>query len=644
MSKIIITISALVFFFTLPCLATTRFLDSFDDNSISDWTVSVSGNATIGTTPSYTASPPYSLHINSTGSYRAMGVSPAYELDISKDYIVSFDFIIPNTNNQAFEVFNNHQIYLLIDYSTMLCWYAVPGPSMPIEALLPNHWYRIAIYAHPLTFTYDVYVEGQLMMTCPFWIHTGFENTFRIGDVYDGSTNRGEAYWDNIRITQDKDSDADGIEDDNDNCRYTFNPDQADSDHDGVGDLCDHCPQTAPYAMVDEFGCPIDFFKADLNGDGKVNLEDFAIFASCWMTEPGRPGWNSACDISNPPDYHIDTKDMAVMSNSWLSASQNYAILICGSDTSWMVTSFQQAYDTVKNDLQYDDENIYFVALSVYDYGGTHFYGGGGSVSTEDINDAISDVADIAGETDKVFIYIITHGDSNGLEMSYPALKFSILDDWVDKISCGQLVLTYDACYSRNLIDYISYDNGSPHKKRIVIVSAGRDNFMWEANPDGYYRNGCDTGEPYGPMKGTDPNPWDEGAEFSWGFFESFSMTSFQWTANWLGILCAHGDGPCSGPPVLPAGPPSWFYPMNIKFPLVADTDHNSKISVNEAFYYAARTDEFNPTLPIYDETHPDGYGNPYRNKNRGTAQPYIWCAYRDGYHDGIDPNDAYLN
>jgi hypothetical protein len=644
MSKIILSIVFAVFFFTLPGLASTSFFDSFDNNSITDWTVSVSGDATIGTTPAYLASMPFSLHINSTGSYRAMGVSPAYVLDLSKDYVVSFDFIIPNTNNQSFEVFNNHQIYLLIDYSTALCWYAAPGPSQPIATLQPNHWYRITIYAHPLTSTYDVYVEGELKMTCPFWIHAGYENTFRIGDVYDGSTNKGEAYWDNITILQSKDSDNDTIEDDNDNCPFISNTDQADTDNDGVGDLCDNCPQTAPYSRVDEFGCSISFFDADLDGNGKVDLEDFAFFASCWMTEPGRPGWNSACDISTPADYHIDAKDMSVMSNNWLSASQKYAILICGSDTSWMVTSFQQAYDVVKDDLLYDDENIYFVSPYVYDYGGTHFYGGGGSVSTEDINDAISDVADIANSNDKVFIYIITHGDSNGLQMSSPPLKFSILDNWADKIPCSQMVITYDSCYSRNIFDYLSYDDDVPHKNRIIIVSAGRENFMWEANPDGYYPNGCDSSEPYGPMKGTDPNPWDEGAEFSWSFFESFSMTSFWWTANWLGILCAHGDGPCSGPPVLAAGPPSWFYPMNIKFPLVADTDRNSKISVNEAFYYAARTDEFNPILPIYDSLHREGYGNPYRNKNRGTAQPYIWCAYRDGYSDGIDPNNAYLN
>jgi hypothetical protein len=37
------------------------------------------------------------------------------------------------------------------------------------------------------------------------------------------------------------DSDGDGIPDANDNCPYTYNPDQADIDGDGIGDLCDSC-------------------------------------------------------------------------------------------------------------------------------------------------------------------------------------------------------------------------------------------------------------------------------------------------------------------------------------------------------------------------------------------------------------------
>ncbi len=38
------------------------------------------------------------------------------------------------------------------------------------------------------------------------------------------------------------DTDRDGIQDSADNCRTTYNPDQADNDHDGIGNVCDPTP------------------------------------------------------------------------------------------------------------------------------------------------------------------------------------------------------------------------------------------------------------------------------------------------------------------------------------------------------------------------------------------------------------------
>jgi len=40
-----------------------------------------------------------------------------------------------------------------------------------------------------------------------------------------------------------KDSDADGIGDESDNCPQRYNPNQADKDKDGIGDACDNCPE-----------------------------------------------------------------------------------------------------------------------------------------------------------------------------------------------------------------------------------------------------------------------------------------------------------------------------------------------------------------------------------------------------------------
>ncbi len=47
------------------------------------------------------------------------------------------------------------------------------------------------------------------------------------------------------------DTDLDGLLDDDDNCPFEANPDQADTDGDGVGDLCDNCPSSANVSQAD---------------------------------------------------------------------------------------------------------------------------------------------------------------------------------------------------------------------------------------------------------------------------------------------------------------------------------------------------------------------------------------------------------
>lgn len=176
------------------------FSDDFDDGDISDWTVTTSGNATFDVSTDTSVSSPYSVHMKSLSDYRAMAVSPSYSLDLTDNYTVSFYFRIPHTNNHWFEVFNNHQIYLVIDSNDDLKCYN--GTSYLISELATNQWYNIEIKVHPSLSSYDVYVNGTFERICPMWIHTGLENNFRIGDRADGSADKGEAYWDNFNIRQ----------------------------------------------------------------------------------------------------------------------------------------------------------------------------------------------------------------------------------------------------------------------------------------------------------------------------------------------------------------------------------------------------------------------------------------------------------
>lgn len=57
----------------------------------------------------------------------------------------------------------------------------------------------------------------------------------------------------------------------------------------------------------------------DFEPDCDVDFDDFAVFALAWLTEPGEPEWNPACDISIPADNSIDWHDLDVLTDNWLA-------------------------------------------------------------------------------------------------------------------------------------------------------------------------------------------------------------------------------------------------------------------------------------------------------------------------------------
>jgi len=57
---------------------------------------------------------------------------------------------------------------------------------------------------------------------------------------------------------------------------------------------------------------------ASFDGDGDVDLHDYALFAAAWRARKGQPGWKERCDISLPADSSIDARDLRAFTENWL--------------------------------------------------------------------------------------------------------------------------------------------------------------------------------------------------------------------------------------------------------------------------------------------------------------------------------------
>jgi hypothetical protein len=63
---------------------------------------------------------------------------------------------------------------------------------------------------------------------------------------------------------------------------------------------------------------PVPFASIDLNLDGVVDGQDFAVFAAAWRTTVADPAWNPMCDLF--VDDVIDARDLEAFVDAWASA------------------------------------------------------------------------------------------------------------------------------------------------------------------------------------------------------------------------------------------------------------------------------------------------------------------------------------
>ena len=61
---------------------------------------------------------------------------------------------------------------------------------------------------------------------------------------------------------------------------------------------------------------PVAYADADFNGDGKVDMADFAVFAEAWLTTSTDAGYHPECDVFL--DDLVNMKDFVEVVQSWL--------------------------------------------------------------------------------------------------------------------------------------------------------------------------------------------------------------------------------------------------------------------------------------------------------------------------------------
>jgi Glycosyl hydrolases family 18 len=72
-------------------------------------------------------------------------------------------------------------------------------------------------------------------------------------------------------------------------------------------------------AVVDAI---MDCLPADLDGNGRIDLNDLQVFASAWHSDPNDGRWNPRCDIFRPLDSVVDSRDLAAFCRDWLVGRQ----------------------------------------------------------------------------------------------------------------------------------------------------------------------------------------------------------------------------------------------------------------------------------------------------------------------------------
>lgn len=148
----------------------------------------------------------YSLYVDAPGYVDMAYARVSYDY-LYGDYTVIFDFMLPDTSNHWFKVFEDQNVRLVIKNQAELIQYLGEGVTaggyttyQDIMTLVTDEWYRFELRVYPERLQFDVYVSGVFIKSCDFNMNRYVPPYgFFVGDSY-VSANWGTGYWDNIHV------------------------------------------------------------------------------------------------------------------------------------------------------------------------------------------------------------------------------------------------------------------------------------------------------------------------------------------------------------------------------------------------------------------------------------------------------------
>ncbi|MBD3168447.1 MAG: S8 family serine peptidase, partial [candidate division Zixibacteria bacterium] len=180
----------------------------FDDCTVNGWNVGNFGGGMFDANPDVYVSFPCGLTAIAPGTgSAAWGVSPPFGLVTEEPYIISTHFMALTPDNENFQVLNNEQVIIELDYPCELVALQPSGPAVPLRALNPGMWYTITVRSYPPPGGFfDVYLgelgAGETLIAAGLnLMSSSAADYLLLGDTDSTGSGRGECAWDDILIS-----------------------------------------------------------------------------------------------------------------------------------------------------------------------------------------------------------------------------------------------------------------------------------------------------------------------------------------------------------------------------------------------------------------------------------------------------------